>query len=65
MPVFHQLIRIKQQLCSIAQFGGTKIPHEFKKRRSYDDDRRFFGKVKDAKKWNIKETSKVIIMFRG
>ena len=44
MPVFHQPIRIEQQLCSIAQFGGTKIPHEFKKRRCYDDAQKFFGK---------------------
>ena len=31
MPVFHQPIRIEQQQCSIAQFGGTKIPREFEK----------------------------------
>ena len=31
MPVFHQPVRIEQQLFSIAQLGGTKIPHEFKK----------------------------------
>ena len=30
MTVFHQPIRIEQQLCSTAQFRGTKIPCEFK-----------------------------------
>ena len=44
MPVFHQPIRIEQQLGSIAQFGGTKIPDEFKKQRCYDDARKFFDK---------------------
>ena len=52
MPVSYQPIRIEQQLCSIAQFGGAKIPHEFKKRRCYDDAQKFFGK--DAMKLNIK-----------
>ena len=50
MPAFHQPIRIEQQLCSIAQFGGTKIPHEFKKWRRYDDAQKLFGK--DATKLN-------------
>ena len=35
MPVFHQPIRIEHQLCSIAQFGGPKIPREFKKWQCY------------------------------
>ena len=39
---FHQPIRIEQQLCSNAQFGGTKLPYEFKKRRCYDDAQKIF-----------------------
>ena len=58
MPVFYQLVRIEQQLCSIAQFGGTKIPHEFKKRRCYDDAQTFFGK--DATKLNIKRNKRSV-----
>ena len=47
-----QFFKIEQHLCSIARFGGTKIPHKFKKRRCYDDAQKFFGK--DATKLNIK-----------
>ena len=58
MPVFHQPIRIKQQLHSIAQFSGAKIPHEFKKQRCYDDAQKFFGK--DATKLNIKRNKRSV-----
>ena len=58
MPVFHQPIRIEQELCSIAQFCGTKIPHEFKKQRCYDNAQKFFGK--DATNLNIKRSKRSV-----
>ena len=60
MPVFHQPIRIEQQLCSVAQLSGTKILCEFKIRPCYDDAQKFSGK--DATKLNKKEMSEV---FQG
>ena len=36
MPGFQQPVRIEQQLCSIAQFGGTKLPHKPTKSESFD-----------------------------
>ena len=46
MTGFQQPIRIGQQLCSIAQFNGTKFPHEFKEGEIAMMPEKFFGLVK-------------------
>ena len=56
MPVFHQPIRIEQQLCSIAQFGGTKIPCELKNGDVTMMPKTF--SAKDATKLNKKKRAK-------
>ena len=50
MPGFQQPIRIEQQLCSIAQFGGTKLPHKPTKTEVVTVPENFFDVIKAQ--WN-------------